>query len=71
VPAGYAGAVDTTQVKKVFPYGVCSLVIVEGGGLFSSGIALPGARRAPCPCPPRLSLPALAAPTRLAFRYLP
>ena len=47
VPAGYTGAVDTAQVKKVFPYGVCSLDIVEGGGLFSSGIALPGARRAP------------------------
>ena len=41
VPAGYASSVDTVQVKKVFPYGQCNLEIVEGGGAFSSGIALP------------------------------
>lgn len=42
VPPGYASSVDIQHVKNVFPYGVCSLDIVEGGGLFSSGIALPG-----------------------------
>jgi uncharacterized protein (TIGR02058 family) len=41
LPPGYAASVDTAQVKKVFPYGVCDLQVVEGGGLFSSGIALP------------------------------
>ena len=41
VPGGYASSVDTVQVKKVFPYGQCNLEIVEGGGAFSSGIALP------------------------------
>ena len=32
---------DVQQVKNVFPYGICDLTIVDGGGLFSSGIALP------------------------------
>ena len=33
--------VDEEQVKKVFPYGACDVVVVEGGLSAGSGIAIP------------------------------